>query len=186
MGLVGCATEKLPPTYTYTLAPDLDVVLSSAHKEQEVTQVLMLDRIRSTHAFGSTKILYTNTQYGQNGYAYSRWSDAPATMLLLVFQQALEKSGRFTAVVPYTSQSQSGLLLESTLFDFSHRINVDGTSDAVLKMRFYLIDNKTKRVISSREFFSSVPASQRNAQAAVAALNKAAALVAKDLIDWLG
>jgi len=185
IGLSGCVTKKLPPTSTYTLNPDLGVVNLSATTDQKTNSILMIGRIRSTHAFSGTDIIYTDARFGQNSYAYSRWSDSPTTMLLHVFQEALEKSRLYIAVVPYSSQSNSDLLLESTLFNFSHRINDDGSSDGILRMRFNLIDNKTKKVIASREFVSKVPVTQQNAQAAVAALNKAVARVTQDLIDWL-
>ena len=185
IGLTGCVAEKLPPTSTYTLNPDLGVVNSSVNTEQRSNSILMIGRIHSTHAFSGTDIIYTDERYGQNSYAYSRWSDSPTTMLLQIFQEALEKSGRYMAVVPYSSQSKSDLLLESTLFDFSHRINDDGTSDGILRMCFNLIDNKTKRVIASRDFVSNVPVTQQNAQGAVAALNKAVAALTQNLIEWL-
>ncbi|MEA1889384.1 MAG: ABC-type transport auxiliary lipoprotein family protein [Pseudomonadota bacterium] len=185
IGFTGCVTEKLPPTSTYTLNLDLGDVHSSANAEQRTNSILMIGRIRSTHAFSGTDILYTDARYGQNSYAYSRWSDSPTSMLLHVFQEALEKSGIYMAVVPYSSQSKSDLLLESTLLDFSHRINDDGTSNGALRMRFNLIDYKTKRVIASRDFVSSVPVTQQNAQGAVAALNKAVVQLTQDLIDWL-
>lgn len=185
IGMPGCVTEKLPPISTYSLNQDLGVVHSSTNTEQRTNSILMIGRIRSTHAFSGTDIIYTDARYGQNSYAYSRWSDSPTTMLLHNFQEALDKNGRYMAVVPYSSQSKSDLLLESTLFDFSHSINDDGSSDGILRMRFNLIDNKTKRVIASRDFVSSVPASKQNAQGAVEALNKATILVTQDLIDWL-
>jgi cholesterol transport system auxiliary component len=185
MGLTGCVSEKLPPASIYTLNPDLGAMRASANTEKKPTNILMLGRIRSTNAFNGSDILYTDARYGQNSYAFSRWGDSPTTMLLLVIQGALEKSGHYIAVVPYSSQSQSDLLLESTLIDFSHHINDDGTSDAILRISFNLINNRTKRVIASQEFISSVAVSQQNAQGAVAALNKAAAIVTQDLIDWL-
>jgi len=185
MGLAGCVTEKIPPASIYTLNPDLGAMRASANTEKKPTNILMLGRIRSTNAFNGTDILFKDARYGQNSYAYSRWGDSPTTMLSLVLQQALEKSGHYNAVIPYSSQSQSDLLLESTLIDFSHHIDDDGTSDGILRISFNLIDNRTKRVIASQEFISSVPASHQNAQAAVAALNKAATIVTQDLIDWL-
>jgi len=185
IGISGCVTEKLPPISSYKLFPDLDEIHPLLIAEQKPANILMLGRIHSMHAFNGTDILYTDAQYGQNSYAYSRWSDSPTTMLLLIFQEALEKSGRYMAVVPYSSQSKSDLLLESTLFDFSHHINDDGTSDGILRMRFDLIDNQTKRVIATWDFVSSVPATQLNAQGAAAALNKAVSILTLDLIEWL-
>lgn len=183
--ITGCVTEKLPPISTYNLYPDLAIFHPLLDTEQQASDILKLGRISSTNAFSGTDIVYGDTRYGQNSYAYSRWSDSPASMLLVIFQEALEKSGGYMAVVPYSSQSRSDLLLESTLFDFSQHINDDGTSHGIVKMRFNLIDNRTKRVIASRDIVTSVPASSKNVIGAVAALNKAVAVLTKELIEWL-
>lgn len=183
--ITGCVTEKLPPISTYNIYPDLDVLHPVLDTNPQTSDILKLGRISSRNAFSGTDIVYSDTRYGQNSYAYSRWSDSPPSMLLVIFQQALEKSGGYMAVVPYSSQSKSDLLLESTLFDFSQHINDDGTSDGIVRMRFNLIDNKTKRVIASRDFVASAPATSKNVIGAVAALNKAVAGLTKELIEWL-
>jgi cholesterol transport system auxiliary component len=186
LGITGCAGEKLPPISTYTLSPDLDTLQLSKGREKKPISILMLGQIRSAHIFKGRDIIYSDTQYGQNSYAYSRWSDSPTTMLALIFQEALEKSAAYIAVVPYSSQSESDFLLESTLLDFSHNLNEDGTSDGFIRIRFNLIDNNTNRVITSRDFIASVPVpSPKNASGAVAALNKATAIVTQELINWL-
>ena len=184
--LTGCVTERLPPTSTYNLYPDLNVIHPLKDTEQRTRDILKLGRISSTSAFSGTDIVYSDMRYGQNSYAYSRWSDSPANMLLVIFQEALEKSGGYMAVVPYSSQSRTDLLLESTLIDFSQHINDDGTSNGTVRMRFNLIDNRIKRVIASRDFVTRAPASSVNAIGAVVALNKAVADLTIELVEWLG
>jgi cholesterol transport system auxiliary component len=184
--ITGCVTERLPPISTYILDTDFDIFHPLQDKEQQAHDILKLARISSTSAFNDTDIVYSDMRYGQNSYAYSRWSDSPASMLLVIFQEALEKSGGYMAVVPYSSQSRSDLLLESTLIDFSQHINDDGASQGTVRMRFNLIDNRKKRVIASRDFITSAPAPSNNAIGAVAALNKAVADLTKELVEWLG
>ena len=184
IGITGCVTKKLPPVSLYTLNPDLSAIKVSKEREGEA-KILMLSRISSTQPFTSTDLLYSNTQLARNSYAYSRWSSPSTDMLLWVFEEALEKSGQYKAVVPYSSRAQADLLLESTLFDFSHHINKNGSSEGVLKVSFKLIESKTRRVVASRMFVSRVPAASSNAPAAVSALNKAATNVILELLDWL-
>jgi len=186
VGLAGCAIRDHTPVSTYTLNPAPAAVGQSEGSERNAASTLMLGQIRSSRAFSCEDIIYTDPQYGQNSYTYSCWSDSPTRMLLLILQEALEKSGQFKAVVPYSSLSQADLLLESTLFDLSHRINEDGTSDGIIKVHFNLVNIKTRKVIASQEIASSVQVATKNAEGAVAALNKAASLVTQDLIDWLG
>ena len=106
-------------------------------------------------------------------------------MLLAVFQQAIEMSGNFKAVLPTASRARPDLLLESTLFDFSHHINENGTSSGVIRISVNLVDNRTRQVIANKVLSASVPASKQNAAAAVEALNKAAASIVGQLLDWL-
>ena len=183
--LVGCMTKNVPPAHIYTISPKWGESNALAEGKKKGSLIIKLAPIRGTRALGSTKILYTDAQYGQNSYAYSRWSDTPLRLLQIFFQATLEESGQFGAVVPPTSRSEADLLLESTLYDFSHHINNDGTSDGIIRIRFYLIDNTKKTVIATKEFVSKVPASSTNAQGAAAALNKAGANVAHDLVSWL-
>lgn len=186
IGVTGCAGEKLPAASTYTLSPELNTFQAVNTQQIKPAGILMLERIQSSQLFNSREIIYRDTGYRQSSYAYSRWSDSPAAMLLLIFQEALEKSGYYAAVVPYSSQSRSDFLLESTLLDFSHQINDDRTSDGVIRMRFTLIDNNTNRVIASRDFVATVPvAAPINAGGAVVALNQAVTVITQEMIEWL-
>lgn len=185
IGLTGCVTEKLPPVSLYTLDPDLDAIKAPVVGENKTGKILMLGRISSTQPFSGPEMLYSDAQLKQNSYAYSRWSSPATVMLLSIFEEAIEKSGQYRAVVPYSSQARSDLLLEGTLFDFSHHIKKNGTSEGVVKISFKLIDSKTRKVMASRMFVSSVPASEANAPAAAMALNQAVTNVIRELLDWL-
>ena len=181
----GCATKNVPPASIYTISPEWDSSRAQEETEKKNSTIIKIALVRGTRALTGTEILYTDAQYGWNSYAYSRWSDAPVRLLQILFQVALEESGRFGAVVPPASASEADLLLESTLFDFSHHIKDDGTSEGVVRVRFYVIDNTTKTVTATKEFVSKVPTSSQNAQSAASALNKAATNVARDLVAWL-
>ncbi|ATX81404.1 cholesterol transport system auxiliary component [Mariprofundus ferrinatatus] len=180
--LSGCATRNVPPADIYTISPER--AENSQHPEPGQL-IIKLAPMRTTRAFSGTEILYSDAEHALNSYAYSRWSDAPVRLLQVLFQLALEESGRFAAVIPATSASEAHLLLESTLYDFSHHIHADGTSSGVIRARFYLIDYANKTVIATKEFISTVPAASKNAQSATAALNRAATNVARDYVAWL-
>ena len=178
-------TKSLVPADIYTISPDWGNSRTRTEIEKKSPLIIKLTQIRATRALTGTEIIYTDAQYSQNSYACSRWSDAPVRLLQTLFQVALEENDRFGAVIPPTSASKADLLLETTLFDFSHHINDDGTSDGVIRVRFYLIDNRTKMVTATKEFTAMVSASSQNARSAAAALNKAATNVARDLVSWL-
>jgi len=183
--LAGCVTKSVPPANIYTISPEWGGSRALSEREKKSPLIIKVAPVRATRALTGTEIIYTDARYNLNSYAYSRWSDAPVRLMQILFQVALEENGRFEAVVPSTSASEADLLLESTLYDFSHHINDDGTSDGVVRVRFYLVDNTTKAVTATKEFSSRVPASSQNAQSAAAALNKAAINVACALVSWL-
>ena len=183
--LAGCVTKSVPPAHIYTISPERGDSRAPAEREKKCSLIIKLAPVRATRALTGTEILYTDARYGWNSYAYSRWSDAPVKLLQTYFQVALEESGQFGAVVPPTSVSEADLLLESTLLDLSHHIKDNGTSEGVVRVRFYVIDNTTRTVTATKEFASRVPASSQNAQGAASALNKAAKNIAHDLVSWL-
>ena len=183
--LAGCMTKSVPPADIYTIPPEWGDRKAQAEREKKSSLIIKLAPVRATRDLAGAEIIYTDARYGRNCYAHSRWSDPPVKLLQTLFQVALEENGRFGAVVTLTSASKADLLLESTLFDFSHHINDDGTSDGIIRVRFYLIDNITKTVTATKAFASRVPASSQNARSAAAALNKAATNVARELVSWL-
>jgi len=181
----GCMGKSVPPADIYTISAQWGKDRAPVRDENKDAIIIKLAPIQASRAFNGTAILYSKAQYDHNSYAYSRWSDAPVRLLRILFQAALEESGRFGAVVSPTSASEADFLIESTLFDFSHHIKGDGTSEGVVRIRFYVIDNTTKTVTATKEFVSRVQASSQNAQGAASALNKAATDVARNLVSWL-
>lgn len=183
--LTGCITNNNPPADIYTISPDWNNKSVHIECDKSPRFILKLSPIRATRVLTGTEILYTDSPYSWNSYVYSRWNDTPVKLLQTIFQVSIEECGLFKAVVPSTSVSKTDLLLESTLLDLSHHINDDGTSDGIIRMRFYLIDNSTRTVTETKEFVSRVPAATKNAKGAVEALNQAATHVARDLVIWL-
>jgi cholesterol transport system auxiliary component len=183
--LTGCLTKTDPPADVYTISPEWNNHRTQVDRQKKSPLIIKLSPIRATQAFTGTEILYSDSQYSWNSYVYSRWNDTPVKLLQTLFQINIEESGLFKAVVPPTSVSKADLLLESTLLNLSHHINNDGTSEGIIRIRFYLIDNTTRTVTATKEFVSKVAASAKNAKGAVGALNKAATNVAHDLVTWL-
>jgi len=181
----GCMGKSIPPANIYTISTQWGKNSTAVREEKKNAVSIKLAPIQAARAFAGTAILYGKARYEQNNYAYSRWSDAPVRLLKILFQSALEESGRFEAVVSSSSASEADFLVESTLYDFSQHINSDETSDGVIRIRFNLVNNMTKKIMATQEFMSRVPADTLNARGAAAALNRAALNVARDLTRWL-
>ncbi len=186
MLLTACVSQTTPPVTVYTIAPHWNDNPESNQQARSTNKaVLKISPIRSTEAFTSRNIIYTDKQYSQNPYIYSRWSDAPVKMLQTMFQVQLEKNGQFKAVLASTSSASASLSLECTLYDFSHHLYPDNTSKGVIRVGCYLINNKNRSVLAHQELVASIPSPTENAQGAAMALNKAANEVSVQLLNWL-
>ena len=183
--LPGCLLKTNPPADIYTISPRWNNKDTQIEQQKKSSHIIKLAPIRATRALTGTEILYSDNEYSWNSYLYSRWNDTPVKMLQTLFQVSIEESRSFKAVVPPSSVSKADLLLESTLLDLSHHINVDGTSEGVIRIQFYLIDNTTRTVIATKQFVSKIPTSTQNAKGVVDALNKAATNIAHKLVVWL-
>jgi len=179
--LSACVREILPPVTEYTLAPALRIPASPA---QHLPMSIKLSAVVASQVFSTTDLYYGEDDFSRNRYAYSRWEDTPVNMLQLALQDGLERSGLFQAVLPFSSMAEADVLLETTLFDFSQHLQPDGGSVAVVRMRFYLVQEQGG-LLASKEFESRVVARTTDAKGAVAAINTAVANIVQDLILWL-
>lgn len=183
--LSGCALQSLPSVDVYTLDPQWHEQPIQTEKNRWRDATLKLAPTHGGRSFSTTDIVYRDPQHGHNSYAYSRWSDAPVRLMHTYIQVALERSGQFLAVVPSVSVSEADYLLESTLLDLSHHIKGDGGTEGTIRMRFYLINQKTSEVLATKEFLSVVAAQTNNAEGGVAALNQGASNLVRDFVVWV-
>ena len=183
--ITGCALQSLPPVEIYAIEPGWDHS-NRAPAEKKGSAILQIAPVRGSGAFSGTDIFYTDTRDIQHSYAYSRWRDAPVRAMQTVLEEAMENSGLFRAVLPPTSVSGADYLLESTLLEFGHFLGQDGSSAGVVRMRFHLLDNKSRRVIATKELVARMPVATLDARGGAAAINQAALKIANDLVIWLG
>jgi len=182
--LVGCITKTVPPTNIYTISPQWNDPHSLKADINNVF-TLKLNPIRASRELKGTEILYTDNFYSQNSYAYSRWNDTPIKLLQTFFHIAIEEMSLYKAVIPSISVSKPDFILESTLLQLTQQLQKEGRSTGIIRIRFYLIDNKSREVLATKEFFSTAPVNNQNAKGAVEAINTAVVDVANKLVAWL-
>jgi cholesterol transport system auxiliary component len=184
----GCGFRNLPPVSVYTI--DLERADNNAGKlfaqDKKGFAVIQIAPVRGSAAFtSSNEILYTDIRHIQHSYAYSRWRDAPVKSMQALLEEALAKSGLFRAVLPATSVSGADFLLESTLLEFGHHLGKEGSSEGVVRMRFHLLDNKSRLVLSGTDLEARMMAATLDAKGAAAAINGAARKMSDELVVWL-
>jgi len=180
----GCAinTVPAPDSYTINILCATDKPLQKAAR---LTKVLKVSMPNSATAIMSRHILYQDDEFTQNPYAYSKWSDTPNKMLGSLFLSCINKHAIFKVVLPSYSKGKADFLLESTLSEFYHHINTDGSSEARVRIEFFLIAPKHGNVIATKEFSSTVSAKTLDATGGVRALSEASGVVALNLARWL-
>lgn len=93
LALAACA-GKLPPTRHYALAPVTGAAVAATGDV-----VLVLEPFTTEPAYDDERIVYRPSPYRLDYYNYHRWSASPGTLVGNYLEQALERTGRFRAVV---------------------------------------------------------------------------------------
>lgn len=180
----GCSLRDVRPMDVYALEPQWGNG-ENAPAARQGASVLQVAPVRGAASLQTTDLLYTDREYSQQAYAYSRWREAPVSAMQTVLETALGNSGQFKAVLSRASGAGADWVLESTLLECGHILKGSGASQGVVRMRFYLVDPKSRTVMAERELAAAMPAATRDASGAVAAINQAAQKVTGELVAWL-
>lgn len=103
LALVAACGGKLPDTRYYQLAPPAERVAGG-----ELT--LVLEPLATDSGYDDERIVYRTTPYRLDYYQYHRWSAAPGTLISNYLEQALERSGKFRAVIREASSDAPAVL----------------------------------------------------------------------------
>lgn len=181
--ITGCATTNLPPTYLYTL--DINQNSGKINSSTGSEKTLAVDTPKSTAAIMSRNILYQDNNHSMNAYAFSQWSDTPNRMLANLLLATLVDSSVFKVVVPVDSRARSDYVLESTIHQFYQQLSNKTKSSVRVRIGFYLIERNSAKIISSKEFVSSLETSSVDVKGGVEGFNKAVNAISVDVITWL-
>ncbi len=181
--LGGCSSKSSQTIDIYTLK--YSEVLDKNRTITFVDKTLKIALPKSTKEIRKNKIIYSKTPHQREAYAYSRWSDTPNHMIEQFLVTLLNQNRLFKAVIPATSEAKSEWILESNIEDFYQSFDKENQSFGVIKIRFFLINQKDREVISKHFFSTKVPASSLDAEGGVKALNDALLQMGRALINWL-
>jgi len=179
----GCSMKTPHAIDIFTLKHN--TVLDKKHPAVFPDKVLKVALAQSTKEIKTKKILYTKTPYKREAYAYSRWSDTPNHMIEQFLVTTLNRNRLFKAVLPASSIAKSDFILESNIEDFYQLFDKENHSFAVVKISFFLIDQKDKKIVSKHTINSKVPAPSLDAKGGVKAFNDTLDQISKKLIYWL-
>lgn len=179
--LTGCSSLR-PSLHEYTILPSY---VPHGTTTQSINAALKLSSTRSISSLASTQFYYLKETSLIDAYLYSRWSDAPSSMIDRSLYSSLQNRQLFTTLIPATSSATADVLLESDLSAFYQRFSDNSKSEGFIDITYRLIDPKTKKMIASKRFIITEPALSEDAQGGVNALTKATHQLSENTTDWL-
>lgn len=188
----GCAAlnaSKTPQPAFYALDNAADAArapsLLPAASPGQTTLTLTVNPPHAASGITSQRIIYVREAHKLEYFAHSEWVDPPARMLAPLIVAAIEKGGAFRAVVQTPSTAAGDLRLDTEIIRLQHDFQTQ-PSHVRFTLRAYLVDDKTRRVLASREFNASVPAASGDPYGGVVAANHAVQTVLESLTAFCG
>jgi len=181
MLLSGCIQAPLPPIIHYTLnTPEVQPAAHSPYKDL----VLQVDYPQSLTLPAGERLYFSYSAMERGMYQNAYWATAVGRMLQAAIITSLERAKIFKAVLPYSSEADANIRLESTIYDLSHHVR-GKNSYAVLSIGFTLIDAERGTVIRTKRFSYKVATATIDAKGYVEAMDQALSQMIRDLIFWL-
>jgi len=135
-------------------------------------------------AYDTARMAYNLAPHELAYYARTEWVEKPARMLRDVLVRTLDRTRRFRGVVTPPYVGSAAFALHTELIELRQDLSA-GRSEVILGMRVELRDGRTDRSVATREFTVREPMSDRSPYAGAAAVNEAAARLARDIARFV-
>jgi len=178
--LYGCSSKTTPIT-TYSLNPHINIrpYKNSLYKNSTIK----VSYPTSINGLIGKRMKYSYNDSEEGLYQNARWSSPSGRLLLNIFIKALDESQNFKSVLDYTSLVNADYILESEVYEFSHKIRGD-SSLAVVSIKFNLVDNN-KVLIKSKKFLYEIPTDTFDADGYTKATKEAIQKISLKMLEWL-
>lgn len=180
--LGGCSSTTTPPIKEYTIYPSSG---DSSISKPIWSKTLRVMSPKALPSLSGRELLYLRENGEIGNYLYTRWSDAPSTLIERSLLHTLHEKKLFATLLNSTSSAQADVVLESDLSAFYHRFEGEQESYGVIDITYRLIDAKTKFPIASKRFFITKIAASPNAQGGVKALDDATRELTRQCTQWI-
>jgi len=138
---------------------------------------LIISPPHAASGFDSQRIMYVRQAHQLEYFAHSEWVDPPARMLGPLLVSAAQQSGAYAAVVLASGTAAGDMRLNTDLLQLQHNFQTS-PSRVQMRLRVYLTDEKSRKVVAWKEFGAEVAASSDSPQGGVSAAN----LVVQDVL----
>lgn len=157
----------------------------AASPQSALAASLRIARPQSSQALDSNRIAVVPRGDLLSSYQGARWSSPAPALLRDHLLDALQRDGRFKALVSDDSHLQADLLLDGDLRAFQVEY-AEGGPQARILIDLHLADANSQRIRASRRFSISQPLAAEQVSAAVSAFGMAADHLAAQVAVWLG
>lgn len=165
----------------------LDIYLLPAAQlpaqSQQVDWALRINSPSSSQLLDGTRIVVLPEPDRVNTYQGVRWSERTPQLLRNRLLDAFQDDGRIQALSNEEQRLQADLELVSDLRSF-HSEYRDGIPYALIRLEVNLVDARDQRILASRRFSISQPASDASVPAVIAAFGQAGDQLSRELVDW--
>ncbi len=157
----------------------------SANSGTAVTWQIRIDAPHSSEFLDSTRIAVRRSDNTLQVFEAARWSDSVPDLLQSTLSQTFNDSGKITAVVGLDNNTASDalLLLDIRQFEAVYQDN-DHSAAAVISVQAKIQSLKSNRVIASKSFQVSIPATSKKIPDVMNAFDNALQQISQDILGW--
>lgn len=172
-----------PKFYALSNARDATSAAPAALLAAPAAPTLIVSPPHAAAGFDSQRMMYQRQADQLEYFAHNEWIDTPARMLAPLIVHAVERSGAFRAVAQTPSVAAGEIRLDTEILRLQHEF-LNTPSRVRFTLRAYLVDSRTRRVIATREFDTTVTAASEDPHGGVVAANRAVQTALENLATF--
>lgn len=178
--LVGCGPVKTPVQYNYTIS-DFKNSAKVNHSKTQLT--LLVSGLLANPGYQTSDMQYLIKPYQLQSYANNHWVAPPSDLLVSLISDQIRQKGYFKAVVGSSFLGEADYRLDIKLLVLQQEF-LQPVSQIRLNLQASITDNKTLRVLASREFHALTDAADNSPYGGVLATQCAANQLAQEIADF--
>jgi ABC-type uncharacterized transport system auxiliary subunit len=183
LAIVAACAGKLPDTRFYLLASSAGQLAAPPAQATRGDLVIALEPFETDSGYDDERMVYRATPYRLDYYHYHRWSAAPGVLVGKFFEKALERSGRFRAVV----RDGVPLVVRGRVVAIEEVDQSKSRWLGRIVLELSLVDTRTGAMLWTQDFEETEPLRKQSpeglAQALSIALGRIAAAAAPAIAD---
>lgn len=181
--LAGCMSLPEVPTREYYVLEDPGGA-GTAKPEVSSGRVLLVNPSTASPFYDTQSLVFSRAPGQRAYYQFAGWTERPGRAVGELLARRLEAGGAFRAIAATTAGVRGDVVLHIRLEEFYH--DVTGKPGSVrIEVTGVLVEPVARTLIARRRFVQGGPVAEENAQAAVAAFNRATAALLDEMSEWV-